>query len=230
MWIQNESLHFRQDTENRTGRDSRIILSNNVSLISAPQIAATDNGNVYLVWTDKKNGTAGNDTDIVFGWSSDAGKSFERKKLSTNPNVSSLSPQIAATDNGNVYLVWTDKKNSTAGNDTDIVFRWSSDAGKSFERKKLSTNPNVSSLSPQIAATDNGNVYLVWIENGFNFKEIVSYGNIMGQTLILSNSSEVMEPKIAVSDDGNVYLGWMDKKSNKVDEIILLFKHLSSTP
>ncbi len=174
MWIQNESLHFRQDTENRTGRDSRIILSNNVSLISAPQIAATDNGNVYLVWTDKKNGTAGNDTDIVFGWSSDAGKSFERKKLSTNPNVSSLSPQIAATDNGNVYLVW--------------------------------------------------------IENGFNFKEIVSYGNIMGQTIILSNSSEVMEPKIAVSDDGNVYLGWMDKKSNKVDEIILLFKHLSSTP
>ncbi len=118
MWIQNESLHFRQDTENRTGRDSRIILSNNVSLISAPQIAATDNGNVYLVW----------------------------------------------------------------------------------------------------------------IENGFNFKEIVSYGNIMGQTIILSNSSEVMEPKIAVSDDGNVYLGWMDKKSNKVDEIILLFKHLSSTP
>ena len=127
-------------------------------------------------------------------------------------------------------MVWTDKKNSTAGNDTDIVFRWSSDAGKSFERKKLSTNPNVSSLSPQIAATDSGNVYLVWIENGLNFKEIVSYGNILGQTIVLSNSSEILQPKISASDDGDVYLGWTDKKSSKVDERILFFKPLGSVP
>ena len=133
----------------------------------SPQIAATEGGNVYAVWVDKKNNsTYGGDTDIVFKWSIDAGKTFKSKKLSRGLSASSLSPQIAATEGGNVYAVWVDKKNnSTYGGDTDIVFKWSIDAGKTFKSKKLSRGLSASSLSPQIAATEGGNVYVTWSNN-----------------------------------------------------------------
>ena len=123
---------------------------------------------MYVVWIDKKNSTSGEeDTDIAFKWSKDAGNTFSKtKKLSRGLSVSSLSPQLAATEGGNVYVVWIDKKNSTSGEgDTDIAFKWSKDAGNTFSKtKKLSRGLSVSSLSPQLAATEDGNVYVVWID------------------------------------------------------------------
>ena len=196
----------------------------------SPQLAATEAGNVYAVWVDKKNNsTFGGDTDIVFKWSKDAGKTFKSKKLSRGLSASSLSPQLAATEAGNVYAVWVDKKNnSTFGGDTDIVFKWSKDAGKTFKSKKLSRGLSASSLSPQLAATEAGNVYVIWSNNQTNFKEILGNNAIFGETIKISNNTDSAYPQLAATEGGNVYLIWIGNKHNTETEKVLYFKRISN--
>ena len=99
-----------------------------------PQIAATEKGDVYVVWVDKNNKTG--DSNIEFINSNDSGKSFSLRKELTGDKSLSFFPQLTATEKGDVYVVWVDKNNKTG--DTDITFRSSNDSGMSFDdRKKL---------------------------------------------------------------------------------------------
>ena len=74
-------------------------------LLSSPQLAATEGGNVYMVWVDNNI--------LYFKSSQDHGSKFNNSIiLDKNVNLSS-SPQLAATEGGNVYVVWVDKKNNS---------------------------------------------------------------------------------------------------------------------
>ncbi len=82
--------------------------------------------------------------------------------ISIIENINFSSPsvtQLAATENGNVYVVWVDNN--------ILYFRSSPDHGSNFNIPIiLSENVSLtSSLSPQLAATENGNVYVVWVDN-----------------------------------------------------------------
>jgi hypothetical protein len=270
-------------------------LSTDTELSSfSPQIAATDNGSVYVVWVDKDTTTG--DTDIVFRGSTNNGEKFGRQVLSRDVGPSlfslALSPHIAAIENGNVYVVWVDK-NSTSG-DTDIVFRGSTINGEKFgnnvplnsewynperistiyspqiaatengnvyvvwvdkdtttgdtvaEFKHISISGNgekfgdnvplnngwdipekISSIySPQIAATENGNVYVVWVENRLQFKEISNNGTYFGEIVSLGNHLTPSSPQIAATENGNVCLLWIDKSSTNGNQA-LYFKRIS---
>ena len=93
---------------------------------------------MYVVWADK-NSTSG-DTDAIFkhiSISDDGEKFGDTVPLNTGWNtsgkISAVSPpQIAAAEDGNVYVVWADK-NSTSG-DTDAIFKHISisDDGEKF--------------------------------------------------------------------------------------------------
>jgi hypothetical protein len=229
VWVDKNILYFKSSHDNGSKFNTPIILSKNVNLTSSPQLAATEGGNVYVVWVDKKNNsTFGGDTDIAFKWSKDAGKTFSSKKLSRGLSASSLSPQLAATEGGNVYAVWVDKKNnSTFGGDTDIAFKWSKDAGKTFKSKKLSRGLSESSLSPQLAATEGGNVYVVWSNNQTNFKEILGNNAIFGETIKISNNTHSAYPQLAATEGGNVYVIWVANKHNTDTEKVLYFKRIS---
>ena len=191
-------------------------------LSSSPQIAATEDGNVYVVWVDKDS-TSG-DTDIVFGGSTNGGENFSRKVLSRDQDIqllSSFSPQITATKDGNMYVVWVDK-NSTSG-DTDVVFL-STYRGENFSRTKaLSTDIQLSSSSPQITATKDGNVYVVWVDKNSTsgdtdivFRGSTNNGEKFGRKVLSrdagpSSLSLALSPQIAATENGRVYVGWIDK-------------------
>ena len=152
----------------------RVILSYNNTLSSSPQVAATEKGNAYVVWVDK-NSTTG-DTNIEFRASNDSGKTFGDKKELRGNELLSSSPQVAATEKGNAYVVWVDK-NSTTG-DTDIEFRASNDSGKTFgDRKELT---DLMGIAPQIAVTEKGKVYAVLNDSRVQFQEILENGTIIG--------------------------------------------------
>ena len=219
-----------------------IIESNKSSSPSSPQLTATEGGNVYVVWVDKNT--------LYFKSSQDHGSKFNTPIiLSKNVSLTS-SPQLAATEGGNVYVVWVDKKNnSTYGGDTDIAFKmiqneavltenqdedtdiafkWSKDAGNTFSSKKLSRGLNVSSLSPQLAATEGGNVYVVWSNNFTQFKEILGYKAIFGETINISNNTDSGYPHLAATEDGNVYMVWIANKNDTYEEKVLYFKRISN--
>ena len=124
------------------------------SLLLPKQIAATEKGDVFIVWVDKNS--------IYFTSSHYNQTKFGAKvHLSDGNKVTSL-PQIAATEKGDVYVVWVDK-NSTSG-DSNIVFVNSNDSGKTFSLRKEIMDNDLLSFSPQIAATEKGDVYVVWVD------------------------------------------------------------------
>ena len=191
----------------------------------SPQIAATEKGDVYVVWVDKSSKTG--DSDITYRSSNDSGRIFDdRKKLRSNSLLSS-SPQLAATEKGDVYVVWADK-NSTTG-DTDISFRSSHDSGRDFHRV-INLNKGENKLSnsslPQIATTAKDSVYVVWADNHIQFKEILAQDALVGNTILLSNiTAWSFSPQLTATGKGDVYVVWNDK--NNTTDASLHFKRIS---
>ena len=242
VWVDKNStsgdsdIVFRASTDGGKNFDRTKTLSRDIEgstpssllLSSSPQIAATENGSVYVVWVDK-NSTSG-DSDIVFRGSTTSGEKFGRRGLSRDiqglPPLLSSSPQLASPSNGSVYVVWVDK-NSTSG-DSDIVFRVSTDGGKKFNSKKLSREIELSSVSPQLAAIQNGNAYVLWVESNPQFSETLDYGTIVGEVLPLGQiTSAASYPRITATENGNVYMVWIDRKNSTAEDKMVYFKKSS---
>jgi hypothetical protein len=214
----------------RTKTLSRDIEGSASSLLlsSSPQIAATENGRVYLTWVDT-NSTSG-DSDIVFRGSTTSGENFSRRVLSrdiqSSPPLLSSSPQIAATENGRVYIVRVDT-NSTSG-DSDVVLRASTDSGKKFNSKKLSREIERSTVSPQLAAIQNGNAYVLWVESNPQFSEILDNGTMVGEVLPLGQKTNTaFYPRITTTENGSVYMIWIDYKNSTAEDKMVHFKKAS---
>jgi hypothetical protein len=267
VWSDSKTVYFTSGLGNQTKLNPAVILSDDNKLVYPPQLYATERGDVYVVWVDK-NSTSG-DSDIIFRSSNDSGKHFDDSKKLRGSKLLSFSPQISATERGDVYVVWVDK-NSTSG-DSDIIFRSSNDSGKHFDDSKklrgsklLSFSPQISatergdvyvvwvdknstrgdsdiifrgsndsgnnfnsrinlnrgghllsySISPQIAATENGNIYVVWTDHFTQFREISDRGGIVGEIVSIGNiSATSINPRIAATENGDIFLTWIEIKN-----------------
>jgi hypothetical protein len=222
----NGEVNIRKSSDNGASFQAAENLSNNPGNSTNAIVAAHQN-NVYVVWTDD---TMGN-TDIYFRKSSDYGNNFNRTINLSRTNGSSLSPQLAVSDN-HVYVVWTD---DTRGNN-DIDLKASHDYGKTFNRTKPISRTNASSLSPQLAVSNN-HVYVVWTEintNGashFNghsrnignsdidLKASHDYGKTFNRTKPISRTNaSSLSPQLAVSDN-HVYVVWTEMISQGSSDI-----------
>jgi hypothetical protein len=94
---------------------------------------------------------------------------------------------IATSGDKNVYVVWWSNK---TGND-EVMFKASTDSGKSFgDKMNLSNTPNSESQDAEIAASAN-NVYVSWWERNATSNEPVlrisnDNGKTFGEKIILS--------------------------------------------
>jgi hypothetical protein len=211
---------FRSSNDNGQDFNQSVYLSRNpnqTSITSSPQIAATEKGSVYVVWVDEKKTTG--DSNIEFIRSNDTGKGFSNRIILRAGDPLSYSPQIAATEKGDVYVVWVDKNEKTG--DTDITFRSSNDSGRNFDdRKKLRSNTLLSS-SPQITATEKGDVYVVWVDknstigdsditfrssndNGKDFERAINLNK--GEKKLYNDSS----PQIVTTAKDRVNVVWVN--------------------
>jgi hypothetical protein len=225
VWVDTNNIYFTSSHDNGTKFDSPVPLSKSNNSASSPQIAATENGSVYVVWVDTNN--------IYFTSSHDNGTKFDSPVPLSKSNNSASSPQIAATENGSVYVVWVDT-NSTSG-DSDILFRASTDSGEKFGRKELSRDgrdsPPLLSSSPQIAATENGSVYVVWVDTNITnrdsdilFRGSMDRGEHFGRKEISRDEYNISSssPQMSATESGKVYVVWIDKNSTNADSDILL--------
>ena len=200
-----------------------VINSGNVSSsFTKGQMSSVERGYPYVVWVDKNN-------TIYFSASHENGTKFSSPIALSSNNTLAFSPQIVATEKGGVYVVWVDKNNATG--DSNIVFRGSNDSGKSFDSSvRLNRNPNQISLSfsPQIAASENGSIFVTWPENTLQFKEILDGGNIFGRTVSLNNHVVLpLSAQIVSAENGNIYLAWAEKTDGLNNDAVLMFKRIS---
>ena len=154
VWVDGNGVYFKSSQDNETDFGNPILLSINVA--SSPQIAATEKGDVYVVWVDG-NG-------VYFRSSQDNGTKFGNPILLSNAARISSSPQIVLRqEKGDVYVVWSDK-NKQSG-DSDIILKSSMNGGEDFgSSDRISRRNDILSLSPQIAATEKGDVYVARVD------------------------------------------------------------------
>jgi hypothetical protein len=99
------------------------------------------NGNIYINWTDQRNGT--NDTDVWFIKSTDGGNTWsEIKKVNDDPpgKHQFLTWMTVDQKTGIIYFVFYDRRNYS-DNQTDVFIAKSTDGGETFENIKISANP-----------------------------------------------------------------------------------------
>lgn len=237
---------------------------------SFPAIAVDNEDNIYVVWQDYRNHLPSKESsnpDIYLAKSNDGGESFG-PNIRVNDDISLASqcePDIAVSEDGEVYVVWQDFRNDQPGGDADwdIYFAKSSNGGISFDDNvMLSHDETYSSQSnPRIATDSSGNIYVVWadqrpgqgdesgnykiyfsksINRGLSFEsDIFIIGGPVGARiladdkgvyitfsggigyLVYSEDGETFSepmyitpsyrtPRIALDDQSNIYLVWTD--------------------
>lgn len=188
-----------------------------------PQITCNDQGSVYVVWDDYRNGQG----DIYLNSSQDYGATWQAQDIRLDsdlpyPGISS-SPQMSADEAGHVYVVWHDSKAS------QIYYNYSSDYGINWQASDIALCSVAYTTvgCPEIASDDNGNVYVVWDDYRNNHADIFlnrssDYGvNWLTNEVRLDTDKpqwgESNYPMITCNAQGKVYAVWYDYRNGNYD-------------
>ncbi len=187
-----------------------------IALQNAPAIAVDSSSNVYLVWSDRRNG---ND-DIYCARSIDSGLSWGSNRRVDNDTgtAAQTNPAIAIDLSDRVYVVWRDERNA----DGDIYAAWSAD-GTSWSTG-FRVNDDTGAFyqdHPAITAWGSGLVYAVWADGrneGSAFSDIyfarsVDGGVSWGTNHLVDDSGGGTfqdYPSIGVDAEGRLYAVWED--------------------
>jgi len=182
-----------------------------------------NNGNVYVVWQDDRNG----DQDIYFNYSNNYGLTWQENDIRINTNnagtLSSEIPHISNDENGNVYITWGARR---AG-DADIYFNYSNDFGQTWLQNDMRINRNAAAESysnvPRVSNDEQGHVYVVWYDNRNGELDVYfNYSHDYGLTWNASDirldtddpgSSFSFGLQISNNENGHVYVVWKDSRN-----------------
>ncbi len=180
---------------------------------TSPHIATSDDGKIYLAWSDDTNSSG----EIFFSVSDDEGLTFSDPLNVSNDTPTSTLPVIAVSG-GNVYLVWF---GAFGGESEDVYFSASTDSGESFSEPVNLSNNTGASTNPQILVLDT-NMIVVWQDDDPSISSISSSAEIVyrkstnsglnfGEIINISQSDDhSSSPRVATSASGNIYVAWQD--------------------
>ncbi len=135
--------------------------------IACDRSGGTENGKIYVSWTDQRNGPE--DTDIWFSFSSDGGSHWSKAKRVTNDPRGTQQFCSAMTidqSDGNLYFLYYNRPDS-ATEMTEVYIAKSNNGGAAFTCERISESPFIPGESTffgdyiSIAAI-NGVVRPVW--------------------------------------------------------------------
>jgi hypothetical protein len=206
----------------------------NNSLQWFPSLAA-DNGTVYIVWADERNGNytrimngqPHKSGDIYFskgsfqdGWIFDENIRINDIKGSTGHG----SPSIRL-DNNYLYVVWEDDRFGFE----EIYFAYSLKNSINFSRDSQVVSEPESKVLPSIAVK-NKTVY-VSIMNKNNWDIEFTEGHSINGIYRFEKPARVNDdpagnwhyaPSIVAADENNIYITWLDARNNNYD---IYFSH-----
>ena len=159
-------VQYMRSTDNGNTFGNIVNLSNYSGWSVNPQIAVSQNNNVYVVWTNNFQEKYG---QVFLTRSTDNGNTFGNIVNLSNYSGWSVNPQIAVSQNNNVYVVWTNNFQEKYG---QVFLTRSTDNGNTFGNIVNLSNNSGSSVNPQIAVSQNNNVYVVWTNNATGNEEI----------------------------------------------------------
>jgi hypothetical protein len=144
------------------------------SKVFSPSITADPRSdNVYVAWHSgdivQHARVKALISDIEYVRSTDNGATFGGIENLSNYSGWSRNPQIAISQNNDVYVVWTNDIQEKYG---QVFLTRSTDNGATFGGIENLSNYSGWSRNPQIAVSQNNDVYVVWTNNATENEEI----------------------------------------------------------
>ncbi|MBN2475980.1 MAG: S8 family serine peptidase [Pirellulales bacterium] len=202
----------------------------------SPSLCADEDGHVYVVWGDDRNG----ESDIYFNYSHDHGTTWlaEPIRLDTGdaPGAhDSYYPVLQCDARGSVYVAWSDRRNADVELNADIYFTHSRDYGATWQtepvRLNVGADPGTSwSRYPSLSCDDEGHVYAAWQEYRHDPTRACAdvYGNFSADYGATWRSDDVrlnagdapgasVSQHVQIGSDriGHVYVLWSDSRHGK---------------
>lgn len=195
----------RYDSKTGWGKEKLIELDNKGNAHN-PYIAANDNGNAVVVWS-QSDGTHYNI------WSNQYNKNtgWGTAQLIETDNIDDAdNPVIVINDNGNAIAVWS----QSDGTRYNI---WSNRYDKNIgwrTAKMIETNNDGNAYHPQITIDSNGNAVAVWYQwdgrrnNIWSniYKAAAGWGSAV--LIETSDDGDAYNPQLAVDSRGNAVAVW----------------------
>jgi len=116
---------------------------NGMPITACDQSYSTHHGNIYINWSDQRNGT--HDTDIWLCKSTDGGTTWSSpKRVNKDPpgKHQFLSWMAIDQTTGFIYIIFYDRR-AYSDNQTDVYLAVSKDGGETFGNDKISESPFV---------------------------------------------------------------------------------------
>ncbi|HEX5424326.1 MAG TPA: PKD domain-containing protein [Candidatus Acidoferrales bacterium] len=210
----NSNILFSRSTDGGATFSTPINLSNASDYSFNPRIAISAAGSVDVVWEYE---TADN-TDIMFSHSTDAGLTFTPPINLSNDPADSENEQIATDTAGNIYVVWENDSLNLG-----VLFSHSSDGGATFSTPAVLSTNTSGSYSAQIAIGTNGNLSVVWEDDGQSVSDVsFSHSSDHGATFsspqsLSYHTGNSGSQQIAIDLNGNIDVVWTNETSGKFD-------------
>lgn len=178
------------------------------------RINCEEDGHVYAVWEDYRNGNA----DVYLRSASGYGDTWRDTDIRLDTDspgaTNSFSPEIASDQSGHIYVTWTDDRLG------HIRCNYSTDYGIGWLTNDFSVSHNTSAAStPQVSCDRQGHVYVSWVDGRNGIQDVYSnYSSNFGlgwqlEDIRVDRGGWSMYSKMASDEDGRVYVAWVDGRN-----------------
>jgi len=171
---------------------------------------------VYVVWQDWTGDY--NDWLINLAISYDDGATFTPQRKLVNVKGNSIHPDITVAPEGNVYLVFADDRTGRFR----IYIKYSWDHGYTWSGDLALTTDIATALTPKVAVSPGGDVYVVWRDDRYANPQIFVKGmnenlDIISEMRVSTGAGSATYPQIRVDSFNNVHIMWQDDSSGNLD-------------
>jgi len=179
------------------------------SVQTHPAVAVAANGDIYVTWSDNRNGTTS--TNIYFAKSTDGGATFGANVRVDNTARSYNLFSSVAVSGSNIYISW-----HTQGTNEDVFVAKSVDGGATFGPSVQVNSPSTGSQTRSSIAVDAaGNVYVAWRDTrnsvgDIYFAKSTNAGVSFGTNVRITDGTfaDNRYPDIAVDTSNKIYICW----------------------
>jgi hypothetical protein len=128
-----------------------------------------DRGNIYICWSDRRNGSGNSNLDIFMARSTDGGTTWNTNRVNNDLTLKEQFFPWMTVDQatGYIYIVFYDRRNYPDAT-TAVFLAWSADGGQNFSNAQISSY----SFYPHFMAGDyigitayNDSIHPVWMIN-----------------------------------------------------------------
>jgi hypothetical protein len=107
--VKGDNIFFKRSTDSGAGFSDTINISNNKGNSRGPEFSVTNTTNIFIIWQNQASNSKPN--DILIKNSTDSGASFGDPVNLSNTIGNSTDPDIASSNDGGAFVVWTDDTN-----------------------------------------------------------------------------------------------------------------------